>query len=160
MFSVTNLQYSQVSCKLQQLVMLGRGLSLYPLWDNGCNIVTSWNCVYYGWKIEVFIKVFWHLKQYKNFRPFFIVYNLAIEAHLQIFEAYCSNFWPVIWWSALFNHKWCFTCYVWVLKNSFNWYHLIFCVAYVPYNWSLQYIQIYSICHCQPCNACKESNSR
>ena len=85
---------------------------------------------------------------------------LIIEAHLQIFEAYCSNFWPVIWWSALFNHKWRFTCYVWVLKNSFNWYHLIFCIANVPYNWSLQNIQIYSICHRQPCNACQESNSR
>jgi hypothetical protein len=62
--------------------------------------------------IEMFIHVFQYLKQYQNFRLFFIVYNLAIEAHLQIFEAYCSNFWPVVWWSALFNHKLCFTCYV------------------------------------------------
>jgi len=78
---------------------------------------------------------------------FFVSLILAIS-NLQILETYWSSFWPVSWRPAVFNHKRWFTCDICILKNSFDWYHLVFCIANVPYNWSLQDIQIDSICYC------------
>ena len=81
----------------------------------------------------------------------------CVESNLQVFETYCSEFRPVVWWPRIFNHKSCFTFDICVLDNSLNRYHLIFCITYVPYDWGLQDIQIDPISYCQPCNACRKN---